>query len=60
MDLSVAKVALPWVKRIWALLPPALRVPALVVVAVGGIVVAVRSRGEYQTLRQRDATEASG
>lgn len=55
MELSVAKVALPWVKRVWALLPAPLRVPLLLVVAVGGVVLAVMSRGELRTLRARDA-----
>ena len=55
MDVSLAKVALPWVKRVWALLPPALRVPLLLAIAVGGVVLAVSSRGELRSLRDRDA-----
>ncbi len=59
MNLNVAKLALPWARRAWGLLPASLRVPALLAAAAGGIAIAVMSRGELRELRERDQAAAA-
>lgn len=59
MNLNVAKLALPWARRAWALLPAPLRVPVLLAAAAGGVALAVMSREELRELRQRDQQAAA-
>ncbi len=58
MNAKVAKLALPWARRVWALLPATLRVPALLAAAAGGVALVVMSRGELRELRERDQAAA--
>lgn len=46
--------AVPWVRRAWRMLPPALRVPVLLVGAAAGAWYALESRRDLQRLRARD------
>jgi len=51
VDLSAIVSALPWLRRGWKLVPPAMRVPVLIVAAGVGIWYAVNGR---QQLAARD------
>lgn len=46
--------ALPWVRRIWKVLPPALRVPVLVAAAAGALWYAMQGREEIEAQRASD------
>jgi hypothetical protein len=46
--------ALPWVRRAWRMMPPALRVPVLLVAAAAGAWYALESRQQLQQLQARD------
>ena len=46
--------ALPWVRRAWRMMPPALRAPALLVAAAAGAWYALESRQQLQQLQARD------
>lgn len=46
MEFQAIMVAVPWLRRVWKLLPPPLRIPLLLVVAAVGVWYAVTGRKE--------------
>lgn len=56
MELQAIMAAVPWLRRVWKLLPPPLRVPLLLVAAAVGVWYAVSGRRELS--RQQAADDA--
>jgi hypothetical protein len=49
--------AIPWVRRVWKVMPPALRAPLLLVGAAAGVWYALEGRRELQEIKEREARE---
>ncbi len=47
--------AIPWARRLWKVMPPALRAPLLLVGAAAGIWYAMEGRREMQEIAAREA-----
>jgi hypothetical protein len=57
MDIGTIMSAIPWLKRIWRLLPPALRVPVLLVVAAVGVWYVITGREDLKQQVQAQLAE---
>jgi hypothetical protein len=57
MDLGMIMSALPWLKRIWKVLPPPLRVPVLLVVAAVAVWYVITGREELKQQVQEQLVE---
>ena len=49
--------AIPWARRVWKALPPALRVPLLLVGAAAGVWYALEGRQELAEIKERERRE---
>jgi hypothetical protein len=57
MDIGMIMSAIPWVKRIWKLLPAPLRVPVLLVVAAVGVWYVITGREDLKQQVQAQLAE---
>jgi hypothetical protein len=57
MDLGMIMSALPWLKRIWKVLPPPLRIPILLVVAAVAVWYVITGREDLKQQVQEQLAE---
>jgi hypothetical protein len=57
MDLGMIMSAMPWLRRIWKVLPPPLRIPILLVVAAVGVWYLITGREDLKQQVQEQLAE---
>jgi hypothetical protein len=57
MDLGMIMSAMPWLRRIWKVLPPPLRIPILLVIAAVGVWYLITGREDLKQQVQEQLAE---
>jgi hypothetical protein len=57
MDIGMIMSALPWLRRVWKVLPPPLRIPILLVIAAVGVWHVITGREDLKEQVQEQLAE---